>query len=93
MVPAPGLAACDAEWKLLCGAHNLFKLCAPQARPPAAIPGGGRSHRRERPQRTAYTAFGAMSCHLAGSTQLRGMGCSSVDGRGCEVGRTANKSV
>jgi Transposase DDE domain len=21
-----GLAACDAEWKLLCGAHNLLKL-------------------------------------------------------------------
>ena len=21
-----GLAACDAEWKLLCGTHNLLKL-------------------------------------------------------------------
>jgi hypothetical protein len=32
-----GLAACEAEWKLLCGTHNLLKLWRHQlARPPAA---------------------------------------------------------
>jgi len=31
-----GLAACDAEWKLLCGTHNLLKLWRHQARPPSA---------------------------------------------------------
>ena len=29
-----GLRACAAEWKLLCGTHNLLKLCA-RPRPPA----------------------------------------------------------
>jgi hypothetical protein len=33
-----GLAACEAEWKLLCGTHNLLKLWRRQARPPAAGP-------------------------------------------------------
>jgi transposase len=33
-----GLAACEAEWKLLCGTHNLLKLWRHQARPPAAGP-------------------------------------------------------
>jgi len=33
-----GLAACDAEWKLLCGTHNLLKLWRHQARPPSASP-------------------------------------------------------
>jgi transposase len=33
-----GLAACDAEWKLLCGTHNLLKLWRHQVRPPAASP-------------------------------------------------------
>jgi transposase len=33
-----GLAACDAEWKLLCGTHNLLKLWRHQATPPAASP-------------------------------------------------------
>jgi transposase len=33
-----GLAACEAEWKLLCGTHNLLKLWRHQARPPAASP-------------------------------------------------------
>jgi Transposase DDE domain/Transposase domain (DUF772) len=32
-----GLVACDAEWKLLCGTHNLLKLWRHQlTRPPAA---------------------------------------------------------
>jgi hypothetical protein len=31
-----GLAACEAEWKLLCGTHNLLKLWRHQTRPPAA---------------------------------------------------------
>jgi hypothetical protein len=35
-VPAPGLAACEAEWKLLCGTHNLLKLWRHQAAQPAA---------------------------------------------------------
>jgi transposase len=33
-----GLAACEAEWKLLCGTHNLLKLWRHQARPPSASP-------------------------------------------------------
>jgi hypothetical protein len=33
-----GLAACDAESKLLCGTHNLLKLWRHQARPPSASP-------------------------------------------------------
>jgi hypothetical protein len=33
-----GLAACDAEWKLLCGTHNLLKLWRHQTRPSAASP-------------------------------------------------------
>jgi hypothetical protein len=33
-----GLAACDAEWKLLCGTHNLLKLLRHQARSPSASP-------------------------------------------------------
>jgi transposase len=33
-----GLAACDAEWKLLCGTHNLLKLWRHQATPPSASP-------------------------------------------------------
>jgi hypothetical protein len=33
-----GLAACDAEWKLLCGTHNLLKLWRHRIRPPAASP-------------------------------------------------------
>jgi hypothetical protein len=33
-----GLAACAAEWKLLCGTHNLLKLWRHQARPPSASP-------------------------------------------------------
>jgi transposase len=31
-----GLAACEAEWKLLCGTHNLLKLWRHQTMPPAA---------------------------------------------------------
>jgi transposase len=31
-----GLAACEAEWKLLCGTHNLLKLWRHQTRPLAA---------------------------------------------------------
>jgi len=31
-----GLAACEAEWKLLCGTHNLLKLWRHQTRPPSA---------------------------------------------------------
>jgi Transposase DDE domain len=32
-----GLAACEAEWKLLCGTHNLLKLWRyPAIQPPAA---------------------------------------------------------
>jgi hypothetical protein len=31
-----GFAACEAEWKLLCGTHNLLKLWRHQARPPLA---------------------------------------------------------
>jgi transposase len=37
-VPAPGLAACEAEWKLLCGTHNLLKLWRHHARPPSVSP-------------------------------------------------------
>jgi Transposase DDE domain len=33
-----GLAACDAEWKLMCGTHNLLKLWRHQTRPPLASP-------------------------------------------------------
>ena len=33
-----GLAACDAEWKLLCGTHNLLKLWRHTHRRPAPIP-------------------------------------------------------
>jgi transposase len=33
-----GLAACEAEWKLLCGTHNLLKLWRYTVRPPAATP-------------------------------------------------------
>jgi transposase len=33
-----GLAACDAEWKLLCGTHNLLKLWRHQGRPSSASP-------------------------------------------------------
>jgi transposase len=33
-----GLAACDAEWKLLCGTHNLLKLWRHTAIRPAATP-------------------------------------------------------
>jgi Transposase DDE domain len=33
-----GLAACEAEWKLLCGTHNLLKLWHHQTTPPAASP-------------------------------------------------------
>ena len=33
-----GLAACDAEWKLLCGTHNLLKLWRHTRRQPAPIP-------------------------------------------------------
>jgi hypothetical protein len=33
-----GLAACDAEWKLLCGTHNLLKLWRHTRRRPAPRP-------------------------------------------------------
>jgi len=33
-----GLAACDAEWKLLCGAHNLLKLWRHRTSPPSVSP-------------------------------------------------------
>jgi transposase len=33
-----GLAACEAEWKLLCGTHNLLKLWRHRTTPPAASP-------------------------------------------------------
>jgi transposase len=33
-----GLAACEAEWKLLCGTHNLLKLWRHRTRPPSASP-------------------------------------------------------
>jgi transposase len=33
-----GLAACDAEWKLLCGTHNLLKLWRHTRRQPAPTP-------------------------------------------------------
>jgi transposase len=33
-----GLAACEAEWKLLCGTHNLLKLWRYHARPPSVSP-------------------------------------------------------
>jgi hypothetical protein len=33
-----GLAACDAEWKLLCGTHNLLKLWRHTAAQPVASP-------------------------------------------------------
>jgi transposase len=33
-----GLAACDAEWKLLCGTHNLLKLWRHTHRQPASTP-------------------------------------------------------
>jgi Transposase DDE domain len=33
-----GMAACQAEWKLLCGTHNLLKLWRHTATPPAARP-------------------------------------------------------
>jgi hypothetical protein len=32
------MAACQAEWKLLCGTHNLLKLWRHTATPPAARP-------------------------------------------------------
>jgi hypothetical protein len=33
-----GLAACDAEWKLLCGTHNLLKLWRHQTARPSGMP-------------------------------------------------------
>jgi hypothetical protein len=33
-----GLAACDAEWKLLCGTHNLLKLWRHTRRQAAPTP-------------------------------------------------------
>jgi hypothetical protein len=33
-----GLAACEAEWKLLCGTHNLLKLWRHTGRQPAPTP-------------------------------------------------------
>jgi hypothetical protein len=33
-----GLDACKAEWKLLCGTHNLLKLWRHRTRPPSASP-------------------------------------------------------
>ncbi len=33
-----GLDACDAEWKLLCGTHNLLKLWRHARRQPAPAP-------------------------------------------------------
>jgi transposase len=33
-----GLRACKAEWKLLCGTHNLLKLWRYRAQQPAAVP-------------------------------------------------------
>jgi hypothetical protein len=33
-----GLAACQAEWKLLCGTHNLLKLWRHTRRQPAPVP-------------------------------------------------------
>ena len=33
-----GLAACTAEWKLLCGTHNLLKLWRQQTAQPPATP-------------------------------------------------------
>jgi transposase len=33
-----GLAACEAEWKLLCGTHNLLKLWRHRTTPPSASP-------------------------------------------------------
>jgi hypothetical protein len=36
-----GLAACDAEWKLLCGTHNLLKLWRHTRNRPAPAPTAG----------------------------------------------------
>ena len=33
-----GLGACDAEWKLLCGIHNLLKLWRHQTAQPLGVP-------------------------------------------------------
>jgi Transposase DDE domain len=33
-----GMRACEAEWKLLCGTHNLLKLWRYRAAQPAATP-------------------------------------------------------
>jgi Transposase DDE domain len=33
-----GMRACQAEWRLLCGTHNLLKLWRHTARPPSASP-------------------------------------------------------
>jgi hypothetical protein len=33
-----GFAACDAEWKLLCGTHNLLKLWRHRTIPRSASP-------------------------------------------------------
>jgi hypothetical protein len=33
-----GMRACEAEWKLLCGTHNLLKLWRHTATQPAARP-------------------------------------------------------
>ena len=33
-----GLSACEAEWKLLCGTHNLLKLWRHQATRASASP-------------------------------------------------------
>ncbi len=33
-----GLAACDAEWKLLCGTHNLLELWRHVRHRPASTP-------------------------------------------------------
>jgi hypothetical protein len=37
-VHAPGLGACEAEWKLLCGTHNLLKLWRHTRRQAAPTP-------------------------------------------------------
>jgi transposase len=46
-----GLAACEAEWKLLCGTHNLLKLWRHTVRPLRRAPSTGERRHRLVPSR------------------------------------------
>jgi hypothetical protein len=67
-----GLRACQAEWKLLCGTHNLLKLWRHTVTQPAATPSTAERSPGEVPEATAIRAD-LLIDHLLGTVVIPGV--------------------